>query len=101
MDLDKKKWWSNFLADENASVIDVRTDDEFEAGKIPGAINLDIYKGQGFLYMLEELDKNKNYYVYCAAGVRSAQACGIMSQLGFETTYNLLGGMSQWDGPVE
>lgn len=51
--------------------------------------------------MLEELDKNKNYYVYCAAGVRSAQACGIMSQLGFETTYNLLGGMSQWDGPVE
>ncbi|WP_338409665.1 rhodanese-like domain-containing protein, partial [uncultured Flavobacterium sp.] len=56
MDLDKKKWWINFLADENASVIDVRTDDEFEAGKIPGAINLDIYKGQGFLYMLEELD---------------------------------------------
>ena len=51
--------------------------------------------------MLEELGNTKNYYVYCAAGGRSAQACGIMNQLGFEKAYNLIGGISQWDGPVE
>lgn len=101
MNLDQKEWWNNFLADENGVILDVRTDDEFNSGKIPGALNIDIYKGQGFIYRVEELDKNKNYYVYCAAGGRSAQACGVMNQLGFEKTYNLLGGMSEWDGPVE
>ena len=39
--------------------------------------------------------------MYCAAGVRSANACGVMQQLGFENTYNLIGGFSQWDGPIE
>jgi rhodanese-related sulfurtransferase len=101
MNLDKKEWWNNFLANENAVILDVRTDDEFSDGKIPGALNIDIYKGQGFIYMVEELDKNKSYYIYCAAGARSAQACGVMNQLGFENTYNLLGGISEWDGPFE
>lgn len=101
MNLDQKEWWNKFLADENGVILDVRTDDEFNSGKIPDALNIDIYKGQGFIYRVEELDKTKNYYVYCAAGGRSAQACGVMSQLGFEKTYNLLGGMSEWDGPVE
>lgn len=101
MNLEQKEWWNAFLANDNAVILDVRTDEEFEAGKIPGAINIDIYKGQGFIYRLEELDKTKNYYVYCAAGARSAQACGVMNQLGFENTHNLLGGISQWDGPVE
>lgn len=101
MNLEQKEWWENYLADENAVILDVRTDEEFASQKIPGALNIDIYKGQGFIYKLEELDKTKNYYVYCAAGGRSAQACGIMNQLGFENAYNLLGGISQWDGPVE
>jgi rhodanese-related sulfurtransferase len=49
---------------------------------------------------LEELDKSKNYYVYCKAGGRSAQACSIMSQMGFANTYNLEGGMMHWEGAV-
>jgi rhodanese-related sulfurtransferase len=67
---------------------------------IPYAINIDIYKGQGFIYQVEELDKSKNYYVYCKAGGRSAQACSIMNQMGFEHTYNLEGGFMQWQGEV-
>ena len=101
MNLEQNEWWNNLLPDENSVILDVRTEDEFESGRIPGALNIDIYKGQGFIYMLEELDKTKNYYVYCAAGGRSAQACGIMNQLGFEKAYNLIGVISQWDGPVE
>lgn len=101
MNLEQNEWWNKVLTDENAVILDVRTDEEFSSGKIPGALNVDIYKGQGFIYRLEELDKNKNYYVYCAAGGRSAQACGIMNQLGFENAYNLIGGISEWDGPVE
>ena len=101
MDLEQKEWWSQFLNDEYGIIIDVRTEDEFESGKIPGALNIDIYKGQGFVYQVEELDKSKNFYVYCAAGVRSANACGVMQQLGFENVFNLVGGFSNWDGPTD
>jgi len=101
MNLEQKEWWSQFLNDEYGIIIDVRTEDEFESGKIPGALNIDIYKGQGFVYQVEELDKSKNFYVYCAAGVRSANACGVMQQLGFENVFNLVGGFSNWDGPTE
>jgi rhodanese-related sulfurtransferase len=101
MNLEQKEWWSQFLNDEHGIIIDVRTEDEFESGKIPGALNIDIYKGQGFIYRVEELDKAKNFYVYCAAGVRSANACGVMQQLGFENVYNLVGGFSNWEGPTD
>ena len=101
MNLEQSEWWSKFSADENGVILDVRTDEEFESSKIPGALNIDIYKGQGFIYRLEELDKSKNYYVYCLSGGRSGQACGVMKQLGFENAYNLLGGISQWEGPTE
>ena len=101
MNLEQKEWWSQFLNDEYGIIIDVRTEDEFESGKIPGALNIDIYKGQGFVYQVEELDKSKNFYVYCAAGVRSANACGVMHQLGFENVFNLVGGFSNWDGPTD
>jgi rhodanese-related sulfurtransferase len=101
MNLEQKEWWSQFLNDEHGIIIDVRTEDEFESGKIPGALNIDIYKGQGFIYRVEELDKSKNFYVYCAAGVRSANACGVMQQLGFENVFNLVGGFSNWDGPTD
>jgi rhodanese-related sulfurtransferase len=101
MNLEQNEWWSQFLTDVNGVILDVRTEDEVNTVKIPGSINIDIYKGQGFIYKLEELDKNKNYYVYCAAGVRSLNACGVMEQLGFEKTFNLKGGISLWEGPTE
>lgn len=101
MNLSQKDWWSQFLADPNGVILDVRTEDENAAKKIPGSLNIDFYKGQGFVYQVDELDKNKNYYVYCLAGGRSAQACSIMNQLGFENTFNLIGGISEWEGPTE
>jgi rhodanese-related sulfurtransferase len=100
MNFTQEDWYAKLQQDDNSVILDVRTHDECLDGIIPGAINIDIYKGQGFIYQLEELDKSKNYYVYCKAGGRSAQACSIMNQLGFETTYNLMGGFSEWEGPV-
>jgi rhodanese-related sulfurtransferase len=100
MNLEQEDWRDQLNNDTNAVILDVRTEDEFAEGMIPGAINIDIYKGQGFIYSIEELDKSKNYYVYCRSGGRSGQACSIMSQLGFENTYNLLGGIMNWEGEV-
>jgi len=99
--LSQKDWTEQLNADDNAVILDVRTEAEVAEKKIPNSINIDIYKGQGFVYQLEELDKSKNYYVYCRSGARSEKACNIMNQLGFDNTYNLLGGILEWTGDVE
>ncbi len=100
MDLTQQEWVAKLNTDDNAIILDVRTEDEWNEGFIPGAHFNDIYKGQGFIYRLEEMDKSKNYYVYCKAGGRSSQACAIMKQMGFENTYNLMGGFMNWNGEV-
>ena len=100
MNLSQEEWASQLAADDNALVLDVRTEEECAEGIIPNALMIDIYKGQGFIYQVDELDKTKNIYVYCKAGGRSAQACSIMNQLGFANTYNLMGGFMQWEGEV-
>lgn len=100
MDLSQNDWTAQLESDTNAVILDVRTEDEWNDGIIPGAIMNDIYKGQAFIYKLDELDKEKNYYVYCKAGGRSAQACNIMNQMGFKNTYNLMGGFMNWNGDV-
>jgi rhodanese-related sulfurtransferase len=99
-DLSQEEWVEKLSNDDNAVILDVRTDAEVAEGIIPNAIHIDIYKGQGFIYKLEELDKSKNYYVYCRSGNRSGQACRIMEQLGFENAYNLEGGILQWTGDI-
>lgn len=100
-DLSQDEWREQIKNDEDAVILDVRTPEEAEEGMIPEARNLDIYRSQGFLDEVEKLDKSKNYYIYCKSGGRSAQACAILDQKGFNNTYNLLGGFSEWDGEVE
>ena len=100
MNLQQEDWITQLEQDTNAVILDVRTDGECNEGIIPQAINIDIHKGQGFIYQIDELDKSKNYYVYCRSGARSEQACHLMNQMGFENTFNLLGGILQWQGDV-
>ena len=100
MNLTQQEWVQQLEEDNNAVILDVRTEDECNEGIIPNAIMIDINKGQGFVYQIEELDKSKNYYVYCRSGARSAKACEIMNELGFDNAYNLLGGFMQWEGDV-
>ncbi|RNL85657.1 rhodanese-like domain-containing protein [Sinomicrobium pectinilyticum] len=99
-DLIQEEWAEQLENDKNAIVLDVRTEEEFEEGYIPNAINIDIRQGQDFIDELEKLDKSKTYYVYCRSGARSAKACAIMDQLGFEEAHNLLGGIMEWEGDI-
>ena len=79
---------------KNGVLLDVRTPDEFNAGHIEGAINLDIFS-PSFRDAIEDLEKDKEYFVYCRSGNRSAQACMLMSELGYQSN-NLQGGISAW-----
>ena len=97
-ELSQEEWKSQLEKDDQAVILDVRTQEEVEDGYIPTAKNLDIYKGQEFVNEVEKLDKDKNYYIYCRSGKRSAQACTILDQMGFANTYNLEGGFMEWEG---
>jgi len=72
-------------------VIDVRTQDEYNAGhlKITDAQH-DFLNGD-FQNQLESFDKDKTYYLYCRSGNRSGQAARIMQNKGFENVYNVGG----------
>jgi len=100
MNLTQEDWVAQLNADPNAVILDVRTEDEFNEGTIPTAVNIDINSGQQFVNAIEALDQQKNYFVYCRSGMRSAKACEIMNQLGFKNAHNLSGGIIGWTGDV-
>jgi rhodanese-related sulfurtransferase len=83
-------------ADKKNIVLDVRTQKEFQAGHIPGAVHIDV-NAPDFSEKIAGLEKNKTYLVHCAAGVRSAKACDKMSHLAFPKLYNLEGGLKAWE----
>lgn len=95
-DITVDQWKAQIKEDKEAVIIDVRTQDEVDEGCLESALHIDIFLGQGFVDEVEKLDKSKNYYIYCRSGGRSAQACQVMNQLGFETTYNMMGGYNEW-----
>ncbi|MGB5646667.1 rhodanese-like domain-containing protein [Muriicola sp.] len=99
-DLSQEEWALQLKEDPKGIVLDVRTPEEVEEGIIGEAIHLDIYTGQAFVDAIQELDKTKNYYVYCRSGNRSGQACAIMNSLGFANAYNLKGGILEWEGKL-
>jgi rhodanese-related sulfurtransferase len=98
--LSQNEWAQALTEQQQAVVLDVRTQEEFESGYIPKAINIDIQMGPSFIDKINTLEKNKSYYVYCRSGARSAQAVQLMRDLGFNETYNLLGGILDWEGEV-
>ncbi len=81
--------------DSNLVILDVRPQNEFELEHVPGAINLD-YEGHEFKKKVENIDKEKNYVIYCRSGVRGEYFMGIMKELGFPHVYNILGGFTGW-----
>ena len=83
-------------ADRKNVVLDVRTREEYAAGHIAGAVNIDV-NAPDFEEKVSKLDKNQTYLVHCAAGARGAKACGKMSKLDFPKLYNLEGGFKAWE----
>jgi phage shock protein E len=95
--------FANLRTNKNTVVLDVRTAGEFKAGHIPGALNID-FNSADFEKKVSELDKSKTYLVHCAAGVRSAKACGKLESLGFKQLVDLRPGFRAWQEagkPVE
>ena len=78
------------------TVIDVRTPQEFAAGHLAGAQNVDV-EAADFASKISSLDKGAPYLVYCHSGRRSAMAAAQMAAAGFRDIVDG-GAMADWVG---
>ena len=85
------EFWQ-FVKENNAVILDVRTSKEFSGGAIEGAININV---DDLRENLENLDKNRVYAIYCQVGLRGYLANRIMRNNGFRAV-NLNGGYNLW-----
>jgi rhodanese-related sulfurtransferase len=84
-------------------ILDVRTADEFKAGHLKGAVNVD-FMGKEFEKGVGGIDKDAVVVVHCQAGGRSARSLPKLKALGFKNLVHLDGGFGGWEGaglPVE
>jgi thioredoxin len=93
--LDAKTFKNTLEQTEKKQIIDVRTPEEFNAGNITQAQNINIYDAD-FESKIEALDKNTPIFVYCKSGGRSANASQLLQEKGFKKVYELKGGMMAW-----
>ena len=76
-------------------IVDVREQDEWDEGHIPGAVHIP----RGHLESrIERLapDSARPVVVYCSAGNRSAFAAKTLAELGYEDVVSLAGGFTDW-----
>ncbi len=81
------------IKEKKAQLVDVRTPEEFESCKLPGAVNLPL---QSIDYMaVHQLTKEDPVVVFCRSGQRSQMAMQILLSQGFNEVYNL-GSYKAW-----
>lgn len=74
-------------------LIDVRTPQEYEAGHLEEALNVDWFKPDFAEQILAlDADKEEPVYLYCKKGGRSAKAAQVLDSLGYKNVVDLLGG---------
>ena len=76
-------------------VLDVRTPEEFAAGHLKGAQNIDI-RQQDAYSKLDKLNPKTTYLVYCRTNHRSGMAVDYMMQKGFKNVYQMMDGFPGW-----
>ena len=80
---------------ENAVIVDVRSDKEYEEGHIVNSLHIPLGVLENRLSDLKD-HKNDSLIMVCRSGTRSTSAANILKKQGFETVKNLHGGMLAW-----
>ena len=78
---------------ENKFLLDVRTQDEFALGSLPGAVNIPLDELRD---RMSELPKDRMIYTFCAVVLRGYLAYRILTQLGFDKVRILSGGLKTY-----
>ncbi|HNQ61010.1 MAG TPA: rhodanese-like domain-containing protein [Bacteroidia bacterium] len=79
------------LMNQGATIVDVRTKNEYQQGHIKGSINIPL---NNLDRHLQKIKKDKPVITCCASGMRSASAKSILKSNGFSEVHNGGGWMS-------
>lgn len=75
------------IKEQQAQLVDVRTPEEFESSRLPGAINIPL---QQIEYLgASKLEKSRPIVVFCRSGQRSQMAMQILLSQGFGDVHNM------------
>lgn len=78
-------------------LVDVREHFELASGILPGAR---IVPTSQFLQHMQEFEKEREYVIYCAHGIRSLDVAAYLQQHGYRAR-SMSGGFAEWTGPVD
>ncbi|WP_148125926.1 rhodanese-like domain-containing protein, partial [Chroococcidiopsis cubana] len=81
--------------------LDVRSDEEYSNGNVPGAKHIYVPHLEEHL---DELDKTQTIATYCGSGYRASIAASILQKHGFEKVINVPGSWNAWQAtslPIE
>lgn len=87
--------FARMVGQDTVQVVDVRTPEEFKAGHIARAVNINVFDNDFMQQVKEKVDKRRPVAVYCRSGKRSAKAAQEMGAMGYKVT-NLKGGILKW-----
>ena len=79
---------------EDLVLLDVRTDEEFKDGHIPGAINLPV--GELPILFSQLTNKEQKIVVYCRSGKRAGKAIDLLTEKGYTNLVHLDGDFLAW-----
>jgi len=83
---------------DNFVLVDVREPHEYRLCSIPGSKLIPLGE---LPKRIGELDPAAELVVHCKSGGRSARACGVLRQAGFQRVRNLVGGILAWSDKVD
>ena len=96
-DLNPQEFQDNLTNDGN-TIIDVREKWELDICKIEGAVNMPM---SSITETYSELDPELSYSIYCHHGMRSMQVANFLLSKGFQSLFNLQGGIDAWSREID
>ncbi len=94
---DINQGFHEFSNTEGAVLLDVRSDQEYRQGHIPGSMNIPL-QSLGKVQSIID-DRDTPIFVHCLSGGRSRQAAAMLLQMGYRNVKNI-GGISAYAGKV-
>ena len=98
LQIDQEQARQMMAVDDGHVVVDVRRQDEYDAGHIPGAVLIP-NESIGTEPPEELPDRNQIILVYCRSGNRSKQAAEKLGKMGYYRVYEF-GGILDWTGEI-
>ncbi len=92
------QWIEEYKGTSGAVLLDVRSEEEYQQGHIPGSKNIPMQQIDEIASVVN--DKNTSLFVYCHSGARSGRAVSAFKKMGYTSSVNI-GGIIYYSGKVE